>query len=267
MPVATLPSQDKVSVLTQVLWPLFMAGTLLIATPGAAQDITPPGPGGSHLVEMHQMMMAVPTTLSISATGEVSATPDMARINFGVLTEANSASEAMKLNNLHMNSVFAALKSAGISSKDIQTSSLNLMAKYDYTDNQHPKLSGYQATNQVSVRINDLASTGVVIDSVIKAGVNQVDSVNFGLKNDSDLLDQARLAAVKILTQRADLYAKSTGLKVKRIIALTEGDGNFAPPPRPVMMMAKMASDSSTPVAGGDLQMSVTISGTFELEK
>jgi len=211
------------------------------------------------------LMMPPPTTLSISAAGDVSATPDMATISFGVTTQAKSASSAMQANNVRMNQVMAALKAAGIADKDVQTSSLNLNAQYDYPANLPQVLTGYQASDQVSVKVEDLKQTGPVIDAVIKAGVNQVDSISFGLKNDDALLDQARQAAVTSLMQRADLYAKATGLRVKRLLTLSEGYVDTPQPPRPIYAMAKMAGSAATPVAAGELHESITVSATFEL--
>ena len=208
------------------------------------------------------------TTLSLSATGEVSATPDMATISFGVVTSAKTAADAMKANNVRMNAVMAALKAAGIAVKDIRTSSLNLNPQYVYNNNQPPQLTGYEARNQVTVRVNDLSQTGAVIDATVKAGVNQIDQVGFGLKNDDAVLDQARQQAVATLQQRAQLYATAAGLKVKRILAIEEGSPMVVRPPMPMMAKRVMGvvADESTPVSGGELQESVTVSATFELQ-
>lgn len=209
-----------------------------------------------------------PTTLSLTATGQVSATPDMATVSFAVVTQGKTASDALKANNARMNAVLAALKTAGIASKDIQTSSLNLNPQYVYRDNLPPTLTGYEARDQITVRVNDLAQTGPVIDAVIKAGINQVDAISFGLKNDDAVLDQARQQAVTTLQKRASLYAAATGLKVKRVLTIEEGAPMTYQPPRPMIMMAKAANaDASTPVSAGELQESVTVSATFELEK
>lgn len=208
----------------------------------------------------------VPTTLSLTVTGQVSAAPDMATVGFAVVTQGKTASEAMKANNARMNAVMSALKAAGIAAKDIQTSSLNLNPQYVYKDNLPPTLTGYEARDQITVRVNDLNQTGPVIDAVIKAGINQIDSIGFGLKNDDAVLDQARQQAVTTLQQRAALYASATGLKVKRLLSLDESGGAVSPPPRPVMF-AKAAREDSTPVASGELQESVTVSAVFELEK
>jgi len=207
-----------------------------------------------------------PTTLSLSATGEVSAAPDMATISFGVVTSGKTAADAMKANNVRMNAVMAALKSAGIAAKDIRTSSLNLNPQYVYNNNQPPQLTGYEARNQVTVRVNDLTQTGAVIDATVKAGVNQIDQIGFGLKNDDAVLDQARQQAVATLQSRAQLYASAAGLKVKRILSIEEGSPNIVRPPVPMMAMRAKAMDESTPVSGGELQESVTVSATFELQ-
>ncbi len=228
--------------------------TGLFVTPVAfAADTLPPPP---------------PTTLSLSATGEVSATPDMATISFGVVTSGKTAADAMKANNVRMNAVMAALKAAGIAAKDIRTSSLNLNPQYVYKDNLPPQLTGYEARNQVTVRVNDLSQTGAVIDATVKAGVNQIDQVGFGLKNDDAVLDQARQQAVATLQSRAQLYASAAGLKVKRILMIEEGSPNVVRPPMPMMAMRDKVSAGyeATPVSAGELQESVTVSATFELQ-
>lgn len=206
-----------------------------------------------------------PTTLTLSATGTQTATPDMATIRFAVVTQGSTASEAMKANNTQMNAVMASLQKAGIDTRDIQTSSLNLNPQYDYQNGQAPKLTGYQAQDQITVRVNDIKRTGPVVDAVIKAGINQIGSIDFGLKDDSALRDAARKAAVAALQQRARLYADAAGMKVGRLLTLEEGAEASTQPPRPVMMMAKAASDS-TPVSEGQLEISVPVTATFILD-
>ncbi len=208
------------------------------------------------------------TTLSLSVEGEVAAAPDMATISFGVQTQGKSAAEALKANNTRMTAVMAALKAAGIAAKDIQTSSLNLNPQYTYGNNVPPTLNGYQASDQISVRVNDLSQTGPVIDQVVKAGINQIDSVTFGLKNSDAALDQARQSAIAALSQRANLYAAATGLHVSRLVTIEEGARQTIMPPRPVFAMAKMAgADAATPISEGELHLSVTVSATYELAK
>ena len=207
------------------------------------------------------------TTLSLSVEGEATATPDMATVSFGVQTQGKTAADALQANNARMTAVMAALKNAGIATKDIQTSSLNLNPQYTYGNNVPPTLNGYQASDQITVRVEDLSRTGPVIDQVVKAGINQIDSVTFGLKDNNAALDQARQSAVATLAQRANLYAAATGLHVTRLVSLEEGEHQSVVPPRPVFAMAKMAAPAATPISEGELHLSVTVSATYELAK
>ena len=180
------------------------------------------------------------TTLNLSAYGETRIAPDKATINLGVTTEATTAAQALSDNSARMNTVMAALKKAGIAEKDIQTSGLNLSPQYDYVQNEPPKLRGYQASNQVTVTVNDLAKLGAAVDATVKAGANQVNGVSFGLKDSTAAENAARQEAVKALSAKADLYAKATGHRVSRLVNLSEGGGFVAPPPVPMMAYARM---------------------------
>jgi uncharacterized protein YggE len=208
------------------------------------------------------------TTLSLGAYGETRIAPDMATINLGVNTEAPTAVGAMQANATSMTKIIAALRKAGIAEKDIQTSGLNLSAQYDYVQNEPPKLRGYQASNQVTIRVNDLARLGQAVDATVSAGANQVNGVAFGLKDPSAAEDAARQEAVKALVAKADLYAKATGYRVARLVSLSEGGGYTPQPPMPMAMMAsaRMAKDS-TPVSAGELSVRVDITGLYELTR
>ena len=168
--------------------------------------------------------------LNLSAYGEVKAAPDMATINFGVVTEAATAAEAMRQNAARMNQVMDALRRAGIEARDVQTSGLNLSAQYDYVQNEPPRLRGYQANNRVTVIINELDAVGTTADAVVAAGVNQIDGISFGLKDPTAAENRARQLAVRNLQAKAALYAQALGVELGGIRSLTEG-GGYAPPP------------------------------------
>lgn len=208
------------------------------------------------------------TTLNLSAYGEVKAAPDMANISLGVQTQAKTAALAMAQNAAQMSRMVAALKSSGIQSKDIQTSGLNLSAQYDYQDNQPPRLTGYQASNQVGINVYDLARLGQTIDAVVAVGANQINGVSFALKDPKAAEDAARLEAIKALQDKAQLYAGATGYRVSRLITLSEGGGYVPPrPPMAYMAMAKVASAPSTPVEAGELSVRIDVTGAYELAR
>jgi uncharacterized protein YggE len=208
------------------------------------------------------------TTLSLSAFGEVKAAPDMAAISLGVQTHAPSAAQAMADNAQRMSQVVAALKKAGIEAKDIQTSGLSLSAEYAYEQNRPPRLTGYQASNQVSVTVNDLARLGPTLDAVVAVGANQINGVSFGLKNPQAAEDAARLKAVQALGAKAQLYAGATSYRIGRLVNLSEG-GGYVPEPRPMgrVMLAQAAAAPPTPVEAGQLSVRIDISGLYELVK
>jgi len=204
--------------------------------------------------------------LTLAAHGEVKVVPDMATINFGVVTEAPTAQEAMAQNAARMAEVTAALRRAGIDPRLVQTSGLNLSAQYDYVENNPPRLRGYQASNRVTVRVEDLARTGQVVDAVVAAGVNQIDGIGFGLKDPSAAENQARVLAVRSLQDKAALYAQALGVPLGGIRNLTEGGGYTPRPPMPMYARAEMAADGmATSVAPGELTVRIDVTGVYDL--
>jgi uncharacterized protein len=214
--------------------------------------------------------MFAATTLSLAAYGEAKVAPDMATISLGVMTDAPTAAAAMQANAQKMRQVAASLKRSGIAEKDIQTSQLNLSPQYVYQQNEQPRLTGYQATNQVTITVRDLAKLGQNLDAAVNAGANQVHGVSFGLIDATQAENAARQAAVKALKAKADLYAAATGHRVTRLVSLSEGGGYAGPPPMPMigrMVKAEAAMDAATQVAPGELRVRIDISGLYELAR
>jgi uncharacterized protein YggE len=242
---------------------LMAAAALTVAAPSAHAQSQPQG--GSPLTI--QAVTERPS-LNLSAYGEVKATPDMATISFGVVTEASTAAEAMTQNAARMTEVMAALRRAGIPAGKVQTSGLNLSAQYDYVENQPPRLRGYQASNQVTVIIEDLTKVGSTADAVVSAGVNQINGISFGLKDPTAAENQARQLAVRNLQAKAALYAQALGVDLGGVRSVTEGGGYSPQPPRPMYARAEMAMDAGgTPVAAGELTIRIDITGVYDLNR
>jgi len=207
------------------------------------------------------------TTVNVSAYGETRIAPDQATINLGVMTEAATAQEAMAQNGVRMNQVMAALKKGGIAAKDIQTSQLSLDPQYVYEQNQPPRLTGYRATNQVTVTVRDLTKLGQAVDAVVSAGANQVGNISFSLADPTAAENAAREKAVKALADKADLYARATGHRVLRLVTLSEGGSFNPPPPMPMVAMAARYKESDTAVSPGEVKVRVDVSGVYELTR
>ncbi|HEY3888137.1 MAG TPA: SIMPL domain-containing protein [Caulobacteraceae bacterium] len=208
------------------------------------------------------------TTLSLSAHGETKVVPDEATITLGVQTQAPVAAQAMAANAERMTQVTAALRRAGIADKDIQTSNLNLSPQYVYATDQPAKLTGYKASNDVTIRVEDLSRLGPVVDAVTAAGANQINGISFGLKDSRVAEDESRLAAVKALRAKADLYAGATGYHVARLVSLSEGGGSQPAEGQMVIVTAMRRSAApSVPVSSGELTVGIDVNGLYELAK
>lgn len=206
------------------------------------------------------------TRLDISATGEVTRVPDVAIISAGVVTRAATASEAMRENANRMERVIAALKRAGVADRDIQTSSLNLNPDYRYQENQAPQITGYSASNQLTIRFRDIRNSGKILDALVAEGANQINGPSLTIDQPQAAQDEARARAVAMGRARADLYARSLGMRVVRLVSVSESGGYFAPPP-PMAERSDMAmSVSKTQVVPGEQKLQVTLAMVYELQ-
>ena len=95
-----------------------------------------------------------------------------------------------------MERVLAALKRAGVADRDIQTSNVNLNPEYRYPENQAPQLTGYTASNQLTIRFRDIRSSGKILDALVSEGANQINGPNLIVDKPEAALDEARAKAI-----------------------------------------------------------------------
>lgn len=230
------------------------AALAIAAVPAAASAETP--------------IIADATLLEVSATGRVTRTPDLATIRAGVVTQAATAAAAAGENAARMAKVVAALKAAGIADRDLSTSNLSLSPQYRYVENRPPVVTGYQASNTVSVRFRDIARSGRVLDALVAEGANQIDGPALSLDKPDEALDAARTDAIARARARAELYARAAGLRVERIASISESGENPGGPPPPVLYRARaMAADTAeTQVLPGETDVTVTLAVRFLLK-
>ncbi|MFA7441196.1 MAG: SIMPL domain-containing protein [Sphingomonadaceae bacterium] len=208
-----------------------------------------------------------PTLVTLSAEGSVKAEPDVADIGAGVVTSAPEAAAAMQANAQQMSRVVDALRRAGVAARDIQTAGINLQPQYRYEENQPPQLVGYRAENRVQAVLRNPGQAGRVIDALVAAGANQINGPTFRVDKPEPLFDKARQQAVTNGRARAELYAAAAGMRVKRVLAITEAGATPPPMPMPRMMAAKAeAMDASSPVMPGELALDIGVNMVFELE-
>ncbi|TCL74869.1 SIMPL domain-containing protein [Rhizobium sp. BK251] len=211
--------------------------------------------------------------IMVTGEGESVMAPDMAVVNLSVVRQAKTAREALDENNKAMTDVLAALKAGGIEDRDLQTSGFSIQPQYSYPQSndgqpQQPQLIGYQATNTLTVRIRDLTKLGAIIDQSVTLGVNQGGDIQFTNDKPEGAFEEARKIAVTNAAAKAKTLAEAAGVKLGRIIEISENQ--LRPIPQPVYRAAMMkeASDAGAPpVAGGENSYNITVNVTFALEQ
>jgi uncharacterized protein YggE len=203
--------------------------------------------------------------ISVTGVGTVTASPDMASFEAAVVTQAGTAAEAMSSNSQRVTEVMRALKTQKIETSDIQTSRINVSPQYEQqrrpASQNPPKIIGYVATNQLHIRVRNLSALGAVLDSVVKAGSNQINSIRFDIDDKTELLDYARSQAIFDARRRAEVYAVAAGAKLGNVKSIREA-GIPSPQPRP--MLRAMAADA-VPIAPGEQSLSVSVTVVYAL--
>jgi uncharacterized protein YggE len=166
-----------------------------------------------------------------------------------------------------MQSVFAALKKLGLADKDMQTANFSVspqMAPQTANNNsQPPHVTGYHVSNQLQLRLDDVSRLGPAIDALVTAGANQMNGIDFAIKDSAPLLAEARADAVSDARAKAEIYAKAAGVSLGPILSIGENAGQW---PRPVYMALPMArAAKAVPVAAGEESITAEVSIVWEI--
>lgn len=204
-------------------------------------------------------------TVTVSASGMVSAEPDIAHISTGVVSEGDTARDALSRNTAAMKKVVDGLKSAGVAPKDIQTVSFNVEPRYQaYKDGRPPSITGYRVNNSVRITSRELARLGEVLDQVVTLGANQIGAIQFEVSKAEALKDDARKNAMDNALRRAKLYAQAAGAEVGPVLTISEEIQTHGPRPIP-MARASMAAEA-VPIERGSQTLEVKVHVTWGLK-
>lgn len=228
----------------------FVASLLAIPAHAAVVEIEAEGP-----------------VIELSIFESVTAEPDLVTIGAGVSTSAPTAVEAMRLNSIEMQRVIDEIKAQGVDEKDIQTTGINLNARYEYNrGTQKNEFRGYQVSNRVSVKLREIEATGQVLDALVSAGATDLNGPSFSIEDDAAAKDQARARAVERARQRAAAYAAMLGYDRARVLEISEAIRGRGPVAQ-VAMRSAMEADvaSAPPVQPGMVSTGVSITIKFEL--
>ncbi len=199
-------------------------------------------------------------TISVSGTGRVLTTPDVAELRLGVAVTKPTVKEARNLAATQMTRVIAALKKLGIADKDLQTTGLSLQPQYTYPSNGGtPRLTGYTLSNAVSVTLRDLEKLGSAIDDGLAAGATTLDGVYFRVDDSAGAEKQAREAAMAAAKAKAQTLADAAGVTITGVASISE---IAAPLPQPMYYEGarlQAAVDAGTPIHVGTNEVVVTV--------
>lgn len=225
-------------------WIVFVSA-IFMATHAIAQDY----PGGR---------------LTVSGEGQVDSKPDMAIITMGAVAEARTAAQAMRQTSVVTADILALLGQAGVAARDMQTSSMSLSPVWDNpresSPGGRPEITGYQASNTVTVRVRPLDELGSILDVVVENGANLFQGLSFGLQNPKPAQDEALQAAVVDAMRKAALYADAAGLTLGDVLELSETTGT-RPMPFENMRMSAMAE--AVPIAEGEVTSRAQVTMVF----
>lgn len=208
--------------------------------------------------------------VELSVFEQVEVTPDMATVSTGVTTDAPTAVEAMRRNAAEMDRLVAQIRALGIAQKDIQTQRISLNPRYDYQRDSKPRFLGYQASNQVTVKIRDIDRTGAILDAMVAAGANNINGPHFGLQDDTEVKAEARRRALANGKRQAEEYARAAGYTGVRLLQIGEAIHSSRPMMESDAIMvtgARMAAAPPPPVAPGTVASGVSIAVTYEMTR
>jgi uncharacterized protein len=198
--------------------------------------------------------------------GSVGVAPDYAQIRSGVTTRAKTAREATDANSKLMAALTAALLSAGVEQKDIQTSRFSVQPVYaSPAPNTEPRLTGFSVSNQVGVTVRQIDKVGEILDRLIAAGATDAGNVEFLHSDSSKTLDRAREAAMADARRKADLYAHAAGLSLGGVAWITE-DASYAPL-MPKVAMMRTAAPAPVPISAGEDTLQVRITVGYDIAR
>jgi uncharacterized protein YggE len=210
------------------------------------------------------------TVLNVNAAGVSRSTPDMGWITAGVTTNGVTAREALALNAERMTMVTRALRRLGVAERDIQTASVRVNPRFaDRRGSDAPaRIIGYEVSNSVNAKILDIDELGEVIDATVEAGATEIGNIRFGREDWQAQANVAREDAIRSARDRADLYARLLGLRVHRVISVTEAGArapSFASLGDEIVVTGSGGGGYTTPIAPGEMTTGMNVSVSFEL--
>lgn len=205
--------------------------------------------------------------LRVSGESKIDAKPEQARIEVGVVTEAETADQAASENADKLTEVLDRLRETVGSETQVETASYSLSPKYHYPrDGTEPSITGYTATNVVALRSLALEDVGKAIDAATQTGANRIQRLEFELADEEAVKRRALREAAEVARGRAEALASALDLRIVRIVSVEQGEPSIVRPYRAPAMARAEAMSAPTPVEPGAVEIHATVVLTVEVE-
>jgi uncharacterized protein len=207
-------------------------------------------------------------TITVSAEGKVTATPDIAMTTMGMVATGKTVASAQAENTKVMNRLINELKNIGVASEDIQTQNYNIYPQYNYNQDEGRRLTGYQVSQNVSIKIRDLDKANQVLALAGDVGANSVSGLSFTIDDREVYKQQARELALKKAGEKAKALSKSLGVRFVGIVSYNEADGGQGIYPyesRAAFATLDAGGAVAPEVEPGSTDVMVNVSVTFEI--
>ena len=187
---------------------------------------------------------------TVTGEGSVFIQPDIAYVNAGISQNATTVKQAQTKINEVINQITSGLKTLGIDSKDIKTTSYSINPTYDW-ESRTQKITGYSASTRLNIKVTDIDNVNDVIDSATSNGANQINGISFDTEDRQAAEEEARQQAIDEANQKAQTAAKAAGFRLGKIIGYSENafDSNVIRPESYTKMAMSVNEDGA--VAGG----------------
>ena len=212
-------------------------------------------------------------TITITAEGRVSASPDTAEVGASIVSNGSTAQATQSGMDQKAAQLLAYLKTSGVAASDISTSGYSLYPQYDYTAGNNNKITGYSASETLQAKIHDLNKVGDILGGITQNGANQIQSVSYIFNDPNQLQEQAREQALSSAGQKAQALADAAGVKLGKLVTFTVDNNNSTSPVYPMAMSvsAGIGGTASAPanissVPSGTQDIIEDVSVTYDLK-
>lgn len=207
-----------------------------------------------------------PQEISVSGQGKVYAKPDVAVLVLGVEDKGTKISDIVKNNTSKMNKLIKDVKDLGVDEKDIQTTRYTITPEYNWTESEGRIFVGYSLTQQITVKVRDFEKIGSILDKATTDGANAVDDLQFTIDEPESVKAEARQKAIEEAKTKATTLAKQAGLKIVKLINISEGSSDYPQPLYAKGAGLAMESVSAAPdIQAGQMEIDSTVTLTYRV--